>query len=151
MAALREGRTVDTRSVNLPPQYEVARFNDVPPIEWWTGPVDVVHGTIIAVPPSDAPLVLTIHDLAFLAHPDDAEFLCAGTLIRLAGAGWNVHIATATPGDAGSMTLLVAIFFSNLPESLVGAGPPAILTQAHRRRPTRRRTGCPRAAPGGRR
>jgi LmbE family N-acetylglucosaminyl deacetylase len=42
--------------------------------------------------------------LAFLAHPDDAEILCAGTLIRLASAGWAVHIATATPGDCGSAT-----------------------------------------------
>ena len=43
--------------------------------------------------------------LAFLAHPDDAEILCGGTLIRLADAGWEVHIATATSGDCGSMTL----------------------------------------------
>lgn len=42
--------------------------------------------------------------LAFLAHPDDAEFLCAGTLIRLWEAGWSIHIATATAGDCGSMT-----------------------------------------------
>jgi LmbE family N-acetylglucosaminyl deacetylase len=41
--------------------------------------------------------------LTFLAHPDDAEILCAGTLIRLADAGWQVHIATATPGDCGTM------------------------------------------------
>ena len=41
--------------------------------------------------------------LSLLAHPDDAEFLCAGTLIRLADAGWEVHIATATPGDCGTM------------------------------------------------
>jgi LmbE family N-acetylglucosaminyl deacetylase len=41
--------------------------------------------------------------LSFLAHPDDAEILCAGTLIRLADAGWDVHIATATPGDCGTM------------------------------------------------
>ena len=41
-----------------------------PPVELATGPVDVVHGTIIAVPASRAPLVLTIHDLAFLTHPD---------------------------------------------------------------------------------
>jgi LmbE family N-acetylglucosaminyl deacetylase len=43
--------------------------------------------------------------LSFLAHPDDAEILCAGTLIRLADAGWQVHIATATPGDCGSSTM----------------------------------------------
>src|SRR5688572_28427437 len=42
--------------------------------------------------------------LSFLAHPDDAEFLCAGTLIRLREAGWDVHIATATAGDCGTMT-----------------------------------------------
>src|SRR6266567_9534088 len=42
--------------------------------------------------------------LTFLAHPDDAEILCAGTLVRLADAGWEVHIATATPGDCGTMT-----------------------------------------------
>ena len=42
--------------------------------------------------------------LAFMAHPDDAEFLCAGTLARLRGVGWDVHIATATPGDCGSAT-----------------------------------------------
>ncbi len=40
--------------------------------------------------------------LAFMAHPDDAEFLCAGTLIRLAERGWKVHIATAAPGDCGT-------------------------------------------------
>src|SRR6266568_5573009 len=41
--------------------------------------------------------------LAFLAHPDDAEILCGGTLIRLAEKGWKIHIATATPGDCGTM------------------------------------------------
>ncbi len=42
--------------------------------------------------------------LSFLAHPDDAEILCGGTLIRLADAGWEIHIATATAGDCGTMT-----------------------------------------------
>ena len=41
--------------------------------------------------------------LAFCAHPDDAEILCGGTLIRLAEKGWKIHIATATPGDCGTM------------------------------------------------
>jgi LmbE family N-acetylglucosaminyl deacetylase len=44
--------------------------------------------------------------LSVLAHPDDAEFLCAGTLIRLAREhGWEVHIASMTPGDCGSTEL----------------------------------------------
>lgn len=42
--------------------------------------------------------------LSVLAHPDDAEFLCAGTLIRLKREhGFEVHIASMTPGDCGSM------------------------------------------------
>jgi LmbE family N-acetylglucosaminyl deacetylase len=42
--------------------------------------------------------------LSVLAHPDDAEFLCAGTLARLAGKhGWQVHVASMTPGDCGSV------------------------------------------------
>lgn len=42
--------------------------------------------------------------LALMAHPDDAEFLCAGTLIRLRGAGWQVHVATVAAGDCGTTT-----------------------------------------------
>lgn len=44
--------------------------------------------------------------LSILAHPDDAEFLCAGTLIRLKREhGWQVHIASMTAGDCGSADL----------------------------------------------
>jgi LmbE family N-acetylglucosaminyl deacetylase len=43
--------------------------------------------------------------LSLLAHPDDAEILCAGTLIRLADAGWEIHIATVAAGDCGTTTL----------------------------------------------
>ena len=43
--------------------------------------------------------------LSVLAHPDDAEFLCGGTLIRLREQGWEVHIASMTPGDCGSTEL----------------------------------------------
>src|SRR5262245_2649679 len=44
--------------------------------------------------------------LAVLAHPDDAEFLCTGTLLRLVREkGWTAHIATMTAGDCGSAEL----------------------------------------------
>jgi N-acetylglucosamine malate deacetylase 1 len=44
--------------------------------------------------------------LSLLAHPDDAEFLCAGTLIRLAREqNCAIHIAAMTPGDCGSAEL----------------------------------------------
>lgn len=38
-----------------------------------------------------------------MAHPDDCEFLAAGTLALLAERGWEVHIASSTPGDGGSV------------------------------------------------
>jgi N-acetylglucosamine malate deacetylase 1 len=40
--------------------------------------------------------------LCIVAHPDDAEFQCAGTLALLAEKGWKIVIATMTPGQAGS-------------------------------------------------
>ena len=43
--------------------------------------------------------------LALVAHPDDAEFLCGGTLALLAQRGWEIHVATSTPGDLGSAEL----------------------------------------------
>src|SRR5262245_51968581 len=43
--------------------------------------------------------------LAIHAHPDDVEFLCAGTLAKLKSRGWHITIATMTPGDKGSAEL----------------------------------------------
>jgi len=43
--------------------------------------------------------------LGFFAHPDDAELVCAGTLALLSKAGWEIHIATMTPGDKGTAEL----------------------------------------------
>jgi LmbE family N-acetylglucosaminyl deacetylase len=40
--------------------------------------------------------------LAFFAHPDDAEILCAGTLCLLQKAGYSIHIATVGSGDKGT-------------------------------------------------
>jgi LmbE family N-acetylglucosaminyl deacetylase len=43
--------------------------------------------------------------LSIMAHPDDCEFMCAGTLALLHQHNWKIHIATMTPGDCGSVTL----------------------------------------------
>lgn len=43
--------------------------------------------------------------LAIFAHPDDAEFLGAGTLIHLLACGAKIHLVTMTAGDCGSSTL----------------------------------------------
>ena len=41
--------------------------------------------------------------LALMAHPDDVEFVAAGTLLLLAEAGWDIHYANIANGDCGSM------------------------------------------------
>ncbi len=43
--------------------------------------------------------------LAFGCHPDDVEFMCAGTLALLKQAGWEVHIAVLAGGECGSVEL----------------------------------------------
>lgn len=40
--------------------------------------------------------------MCLMAHPDDCEFMVAGTLALLAKRGWEVHIVSSTPGDCGS-------------------------------------------------
>ena len=42
-----------------------------PALERTTGAVDVVHATTLIVPPSRAPLVVTVHDLAFVHQSSD--------------------------------------------------------------------------------
>lgn len=49
--------------------------------------------------PRDAPRSA----LALFAHPDDIEFVAAGTLLLLAEAGWRIHYATVANGDCGSL------------------------------------------------
>lgn len=41
---------------------------------------------------------------AIAAHPDDIEFLMAGTVIRLAGAGYEIHYLTIANGSCGTST-----------------------------------------------
>ena len=43
--------------------------------------------------------------LAVGAHPDDIEFLMAGTLILLRNAGWEIHYLNLSAGDLGSLSL----------------------------------------------
>ncbi len=43
--------------------------------------------------------------LAVGTHPDDVEIMCAGTIALLRERGWNIEIATMTPGDCGTATL----------------------------------------------
>ncbi|MFM8703535.1 MAG: PIG-L deacetylase family protein, partial [Planctomycetia bacterium] len=42
--------------------------------------------------------------LAVFAHPDDIEFVAAGTLLLLRDAGYSIHYLNLSGGDCGSMT-----------------------------------------------
>ncbi|MBW3630391.1 MAG: PIG-L family deacetylase [Gemmatimonadetes bacterium] len=42
--------------------------------------------------------------LAAMAHPDDIEFLCAGTLRLLVERGWELQCVTLSGGDVGAPT-----------------------------------------------
>lgn len=56
------------------PLLEAWARSDLPPAEWWTGSIDVVHGTNFAVPPARrAAEVVTVHDLTPLRHPELAS------------------------------------------------------------------------------
>ena len=40
--------------------------------------------------------------LVLFAHPDDAEFMCGGTIAKWAREGCEVHYVVCTDGSAGS-------------------------------------------------
>jgi LmbE family N-acetylglucosaminyl deacetylase len=48
---------------------------------------------------------MTNRVLAVAAHPDDIEFLMAGTLLLLQRAGWKAHYLTIANGSCGTATL----------------------------------------------
>ena len=62
---------VPVRHVPLPAplMYDMWARVQMPRIEWTARPVDVVHATTILIPPTRRPLVVTVHDLAFLYDP----------------------------------------------------------------------------------
>ena len=45
--------------------------------------------------------------LAIAAHPDDIEFVMAGTLLLLGSAGWDVHCLNLSAGNLGSLTTTI--------------------------------------------
>lgn len=53
-----------------PVLYELWLRMGWPPIERATGPIDVVHCTGLIPPPSEAPMVATLHDVAWRHRPD---------------------------------------------------------------------------------
>jgi len=53
-------------------------------------------GSSVLLPPGGQSILVVI------AHPDDAEFLCGGTIARLAQEGHDIHYLLVTRGDKGT-------------------------------------------------
>lgn len=69
----RSGPTQTTQRWPMParPLRELWRKFDVPPIEWWTGALDVVHGTNFVVPPAKRAVELvSVHDMTTVRFPE---------------------------------------------------------------------------------
>jgi glycosyltransferase involved in cell wall biosynthesis len=74
-----------------------------PPIEWFVGQVDVVHGTNFVVPPTrSAGAVVSVHDLTPLHHPElcnQATLAYPGLIRRALDRGAWVHTDSAFVAD----------------------------------------------------
>jgi len=72
---------------------------DTPPIEWFLGATDVVHGTNFLVPPTRrAAAVVSVHDLTPLHHPElcnEATLAYPGLIRRALRRGAWVHTDSA--------------------------------------------------------
>jgi glycosyltransferase involved in cell wall biosynthesis len=63
------------------PLRQLWRRVDWPPITWWTGKVDLVHGPNFVVPPArGAAELVTVHDLTFIRYPE----LCTRDVLQYA-------------------------------------------------------------------
>jgi glycosyltransferase involved in cell wall biosynthesis len=79
---LPSGVSVVDRPMPARPLHLVWRHAEVPPLEWFTGPADVVHGTNFVVPPARrAARVATVHDLTTVRFPE----LCDGPTLAYPG------------------------------------------------------------------
>ena len=97
------GVRVATRPMAAQPLRRLWRHIDRPPIERWTGAIDVVHGPNFVVPPAhDAAQLATVHDLTCMRYPElcTKAVLQYPDLIRRAVArGAHVHTVSAFVRD----------------------------------------------------
>jgi glycosyltransferase involved in cell wall biosynthesis len=114
------------------PAHLLWRHTGVPRVEWFTGRVDVVHGTNYAVPPARrAARVVSVHDLAALEHP---EWVAAPSrrfprlIERAVGEGAWVHCDSehvAAKVRAWLATDRVRTVHPGIPGAPAGSSPPA--------------------------
>ena len=98
-AKLPDGVAARQRPMPARPLHALWTRGDFPPLEWFIGATDVVHGTNFLVPPTGrAAAVVSVHDLTPLHHPElcNAATLAYPGLIRRAlDRGAWVHTDSA--------------------------------------------------------
>ena len=160
-AELPAGVRAVTRPMAARPLRQAWARADQPPIEWWTGPVDVVHGTNYVVPPSrGAASLVSVHDLTVVRYPElcTADTLQYPALLRRAFAR-GAHVHTDSAAIAAEVCEVfdlpedrvhpVHLGIPPLPETAPGRGRRAGRRRAVRARPGHRR--APQGPPGARR
>ena len=102
-AHLPEGVAAHQRPMPARPLHALWARRDAPPLEWFVGRVDVVHGTNFLVPPTrGAAAVVSVHDLTPLHHPelcDEATLAYPGLIRRALRRGAWVHTDSAFVAD----------------------------------------------------
>lgn len=92
-----EARVV-TRPAPARPLREAWKRGEAPPVEWWTGPLEVVHGPNYVTPPARrAARVVSVHDLTPMRFPElcTRDTLDYPRLVRRAAEhGAWLHVAT---------------------------------------------------------
>ena len=136
------GRTAGSRPFPARPMRAVWRHIDRPSIEWWTGPIDVVHGTNYVVPPTRrAARLVSVHDLTAVHFPDlctDDTREYPGLVKRALRSGAHVHCDSQFVADellawSGCDPLVVHVVPPGIPSAdrpptnLAHDGPPYIL------------------------
>jgi glycosyltransferase involved in cell wall biosynthesis len=102
-ALLPRGIGTGQRPMPARPLHAAWSRTSMPPVEWFTGRTDVVHGSNFVVPPTrSAARVVTVHDLTVIRFPElcDAPTLAYPGLIRRAVAeGAWVHTPSSFVAD----------------------------------------------------
>ncbi len=96
---LPQGVRAHQRPMPARPLHALWARRDRPPLEWFVGAIDVVHGTNFLVPPTRrAAAVVSVHDLTPLHHPElcnEATLAYPGLIRRALGRGALIHTDSA--------------------------------------------------------
>jgi glycosyltransferase involved in cell wall biosynthesis len=124
-ARLPAGVVAHQRPMPARPLHAMWTRADVPPLEWFIGDADVVHGTNFVVPPTRrAASVMSVHDLTPVRHPElcDAATLAYPGLIRraLARGAWvhadSAYVAGEVVAAFGADPARVRVVHPGVPE-----------------------------------